>query len=261
MRDLQFCSANFYHHTLFSLTLQHIEQTISILCFATVGISSPWLVLMLVSDSSIIREEVVSPGRSYSSRYFVEYIRKIPFPFFSPPPPSLFRANFYVQSFLGTLSRYSKSQCTHRSDVLITDRPHQTQITNAVVVPPWKKELAEKRKQRSPVIGNQASGKENEPSTFSELPLWQREIAERRKRREVLPGQELPEKTDGSTERPEWQRRLKNTRRNQPIVAPKGPSEDSADSVPSFMKEFEKKKRTGPRGKYFCQVETNYNQL
>ena len=90
MRDLQFCLANFYHRTLFSLTLQHIEQTISLLCFATVGISSPWLMLMLVSDSSIIREEVVSPGRSYSSRYFVEYIRKIPFPFFSPPPPPSF---------------------------------------------------------------------------------------------------------------------------------------------------------------------------
>ena len=258
MRDLQFCLANFYHRTLFSLTLQHIEQTISLLCFATVGISSPWLMLMLVSDSSIIREEVMSPGRSYSSRYFVEYI---PFPLFSPSSRPLLRAKSYVQLFLGTLSRYSKNQCTHRSDVLITDRPHQTQIPNAVVVPPWKKELAEKRKQRSPVTGNQASGKENEPSTFSELPLWQREIAERRKRREFLPGQELPEKTDNSTERPEWQRRLKNTRRNQPIVAPKGPSEDSAESVPSFMKEFEKKKRTCPRGKYFCQVETNYNQL
>ena len=60
-----------------------------------------------------------------------------------------------------------------------------------------------------------------------------------------------------STERPEWQRRLKNTRRNQPIVAPKGPSEDSAESVPSFMKEFEKKKRACPRGKYFSRVETN----
>ena len=98
---------------------------------------------------------------------------------------------------------------------------------------------------------------ENEPSMSSELPLWQREIAERRRRREVLPGQKLPEKTDSSTERPEWQRRLKNTRRDQPIVAPKGPSEDSADSVPSFMKEFEKKKRACPRGKYFSRVETN----
>ena len=141
MRDLQFCSANFYHRTLFSLTLQHIEQTISILCFATVGISSPWLVLMLVSDSSIIREEVMSPGRSYSSRYFVEYKRKFLSPFF-PFSPSLLRANIYVQLFLGTLSRYSKNQCTHRSDILITDRPHQTQITNAVVVPSWEKELA-----------------------------------------------------------------------------------------------------------------------
>ena len=96
----------------------------------------------------------MSPGWSYSSRYFVECIRKFLSPFLplspSLPPPPL-RANIYVQLFLGTLSRYSKSQCTHRSDVLITDRPHQTQVTNAVVVPSWKKELAEKRKQRSPV--------------------------------------------------------------------------------------------------------------
>lgn len=128
------------------------------------------------------------------------------------------------------------------------DRPHQTHITNAVVVPPWKKELAEKRKQRTPVNGNQAPNKENEPSSSLELPQWQKELAERRKRREILPGQEPPEKSDSPPERPEWQRRLKNTRRNQPIVAPKAPSEDSADSVPSFIKEFEKKKRTFPRG-------------
>ena len=123
----------------------------------------------------------MSPGRSYSSRYFVECIRKFLSPFLPlspslPLPPPL-RANIYVQLFLGTLSRYSKNQCTHRSDVLITDRPHQTQITNAVVVPSWEKELAEKRKQRSPVNGNQASSKENEPSMSSELPPWQREIA------------------------------------------------------------------------------------
>ena len=103
--------------------------------------------------------------------------QKIPFPFFSPSSRPLLRANIYVQLFLDTLSRYSKSQCTHRSDVLITDRPHQTQITNAVVVPSWEKEMAEKRKQRSPVNGNQASSKENEPSMSSELPPWQREIA------------------------------------------------------------------------------------
>ena len=118
----------------------------------------------------------MSPERSYSSRYFVECIKKFLSPFLPLPPP-LLRANIYVQLFLGTLSRYSKNQCTHRSDVLITDRPHQTQITNAVVVPSWEKELAEKRKQRSPVNGNQASSKENEPSMSSELPLWQREIA------------------------------------------------------------------------------------
>ena len=85
----------------------------------------------------------MSPGRSYSSRDFVEYIIKFLSPFF-PSPPSLLRANIYVQLFLGTLSRYSKNQCSHRSDVLITDRAHQTQITNAVVAPSWEKELAEK---------------------------------------------------------------------------------------------------------------------
>ena len=83
----------------------------------------------------------MSPGRSYSSRYFVEYRIKFLSPFF-PFSPSLLRANIYVRLFLGTLSRYSKNQCTHRGDVLITDRPHQTQITNAVVVPSWEKELA-----------------------------------------------------------------------------------------------------------------------
>ena len=187
MRDLQFCLANFYHRTLFSLTLPHIEQTISLLCFATVGMR-----FFNNSRGSHVTWAIIL------FQMFCRLYQKIPFPFFSPSSRPLLRANIYVQLFLGTLSRYSKSQCTHRSDVLITDRPHQTQITNAVVVPPWKKELAEKRKQRSPVTGNQASGKENEPSTFSELPLWQREIAERRKRREVSPGQELPEKTDSS---------------------------------------------------------------
>ena len=86
----------------------------------------------------------MSPGRSYSSRDFVEYIIKFLSPFFPFSPPPLLRANIYVQLFLGTLSRYSKNQCSHRSDVLITDRAHQTQITNAVVAPSWEKELAEK---------------------------------------------------------------------------------------------------------------------
>ena len=81
----------------------------------------------------------MSPGRLYSSRDFVEYTIKFLFPFFP-----LLRANIYVQLFLGTLSRYSKNQCSHRSDVLITDRTHQTQITNAVVAPSWEKELAGK---------------------------------------------------------------------------------------------------------------------
>ena len=54
------------------------------------GWGSPWLVLMLVSDSSIIREEVMSPGRSYSSRCFVDYIRKFLSPFFPLPPARSF---------------------------------------------------------------------------------------------------------------------------------------------------------------------------
>ena len=140
MRDLQFCSANFYHRTLFSLTLQHIEQTISLLCFATVGMR-----FFNNSRGSHVTWAIIL------FQMFCRLYQKIPFPFFSPSSRPLLRANIYVQLFLGTLSRYSKSQCTHRSDVLITDRPHQTQVTNAVVVPSWKKELADKRKQRSPV--------------------------------------------------------------------------------------------------------------
>ena len=139
MRDLQFCLANFYHRTLFSLTLPHIEQTISLLCFATVGMR------FNNSRGSHVTWAIIL------FQMFCRLYKKIPFPFFSPSSRPLLRANIYVQLFLGTLSRYSKSQCTHRSDVLITDRPHQTQVTNAVVVPSWKKELAEKRKQRSPV--------------------------------------------------------------------------------------------------------------
>lgn len=51
-----------------------------------------------------------------------------------------------------------------------------------------------------------------------------------------------------SPETPEWKQRLSNTRRAQPMVIPRGPPDDPADQVPSFMKEFEKKKRTFPRG-------------
>ena len=46
------------------------------------GWGSLWLVLLLVSDFSIIWEEVMSPWRSYSSRDFVEYIIKFLSPFF-----------------------------------------------------------------------------------------------------------------------------------------------------------------------------------
>ena len=55
------------------------------------GWGSLWLVLMLVSDFSIIWEEVMSPWRLYSSRDFVEYIIK-----FLPPFFPLLRANIYV---------------------------------------------------------------------------------------------------------------------------------------------------------------------
>ena len=101
---------------------------------------------------------------------------------------------------------------------ILTDRPQPAQISNSVVVPLWKKELAEKRKQRVDVNSVQALNKENELRTSPEIPPWKKELAERK------------------------------TRRSQPIVIPKGSSEDSAEQVPSFMREFEKKKRTFPRG-------------
>ena len=139
---------------------------------------------------------------------------------------------------------------SHLTCIVITDHSQQTHTSNAVVVPSWRKELAEKRKQRGEVNGIHAPNEENEARTSPEIPPWQKEFAERRKRREMSPGRVQPEKLDRSPERPEWQRRLANTRRTQPIVVPRGPSEDSADSVPSFMNEFEKKKKTFPRGKY-----------
>lgn len=139
--------------------------------------------------------------------------------------------------------------------VVITDLSQQTPTSNAVVVPAWRRELAEKRKQRVEVNGIQTSNKENEPKTSPEVPQWKKEFAERRKRREMSPARVQPDKRDRSPETPEWQRRLANTRRTQPIVVPRGPTEDSTDQVPSFMKEFEKKKRTFPRGRCLnCKV-------
>ncbi|KAL9980202.1 hypothetical protein ACROYT_G008757 [Oculina patagonica] len=129
----------------------------------------------------------------------------------------------------------------------IKDLSQQTPTSNAVVVPAWRRELAEKRKQRVEVNGIQTSNKENEPKTSPEVPQWKKEFAERRKRREMSPARVKPDKRDRSPETPEWQRRLANTRRTQPIVVQRGPTEDSTDQVPSFMKEFEKKKRTFPR--------------
>ena len=129
-----------------------------------------------------------------------------------------------------------------------TDRPQPTNTLNSVVVPQWKKELAERRKNRPETInGVQMSNKENEPKTSPEIPQWKKEIVERRKRRETSPIR-VRDKIDRSPQTPEWKQRLSNNRRTQPIVIPRGPSEDSGDQVPSFMKEFEKKKRTFPRG-------------
>jgi len=125
----------------------------------------------------------------------------------------------------------------------------QKNITsNVPVIPTWKRDLAEKRKQRVAVNGVQTSNKKNEPKTTPEVPQWKKEFAERRKRRDMSPSQVQPDKRDRSPETPEWQRRLANTRRTQPIVVPRGPVEDTTDQVPSFMKEFERKKRTLPRG-------------
>lgn len=130
----------------------------------------------------------------------------------------------------------------------LIDRPQPTNTFNSVIVPQWKKELAERRKNRPEIInGVQMSNKENEPKTSPEIPQWKKEIVERRKRRETSPIR-VPDKIDRSPQTPEWKQRLSNNRRTQPIVIPRGPSEDSGDQVPSFMKEFEKKKRTFPRG-------------
>ena len=129
-----------------------------------------------------------------------------------------------------------------------TDRPQPTNISNSVMVPQWKKELAERRKNRPETInGVQMSNKENEPKTSPEIPQWKKEIVERRKRRETSPIR-VNDKVYRSPETPEWKQRLSNNRRTQPIDIPRGSSEDSGDQVPSFMKEFEKKKRTFPRG-------------
>ena len=137
----------------------------------------------------------------------------------------------------------------------LIDRPQPTNTFNSVIVPQWKKELAERRKNRPEIInGVQMSNKENEPKTSPEIPQWKKEIVERRKRRETSPIR-VPDKIDRSPQTPEWKQRLSNNRRTQPIVIPRGPSEDSGDQVPSFMKEFEKKKRTFPRGN-----EMNVNQ-
>ena len=121
-------------------------------------------------------------------------------------------------------------------------------------IPAWRRELAEKKKQRVAVNRVQTPNKENEPKTSPVVPRWKKEVAERRKRREMSPSQAQPDKRERSPEIPEWQRRLANTRRTRPVVVPRGPVEDPTDQVPSFMKEFERKKRTLPRGTCFYKM-------
>ena len=159
-------------------------------------------------------------------------------------------------------------RCGHVSYVTcipfpFADQTQQTHTSNVTAVPAWKRELAEKRKQRIAVNGLQTSRKENEPKTSPEVPRWKKEFAERRKRREMSPSQVQPDKRERSPETPEWQRRLANTRRTQPIVVPRGPVEDSTDQIPSFMKEFERKKRTLPRGRCFkkCYLYVNFHEI
>ena len=143
------------------------------------------------------------------------------------------------------------------------DQAQQTLTTNVTAIPAWKRELAEKRKQRVAVNGLQTPIKKNEPKTSPEVPQWKKEVTERRKCRDMSPSQVQPDKRERSPETPEWQRRLANTRRTQPIVVPRRPAEDSTDQVPSFMKEFERKKRTLPRGRCFkkCYLSVNFYEM
>ena len=148
-------------------------------------------------------------------------------------------------------NRYYHVSCVTCMYFPFADQAQKNITSNVTVIPAWKRDLAEKRKQRVAVNGVQTSNKKNEPKTTPEVPQWKKEFAERRKRRDMSPSQVQPDKRDRSPETPEWQRRLANTRRTQPNVVTRGPVEDSTDQVPSFMKEFERKKRTLPRGRYF----------
>ncbi|XP_068748934.1 nucleolar protein 58-like [Montipora capricornis] len=127
--------------------------------------------------------------------------------------------------------------------------PPETQISNTATVPQWKKQLAEKRKQRVDLNDVQETNKENESKTSPETPLWKKEVAERRKRREASPVRKHPEIIGKRPEIPEWKKKLPVLRRPKSTTIAENPAEESVDQVPRFMKEFEKKKKNRTRGK------------
>lgn len=96
--------------------------------------------------------------------------------------------------------------------------------------------------------GVQKTNKENEHKTSPETPQWKKEVVERRKRREASPTSQKWDKIDRPAETPEWRKKLSATRRPKSAVISESPVEESVDQVPSFMKEFEKKKKNRPRG-------------
>lgn len=133
--------------------------------------------------------------------------------------------------------------------VAVPVRPPTTPISNTGTVPQWKKQLAEKRKQRVDHHGVQKTNKENEPKTSPETPQWKKEVAERRKRREMSPIGKKSDASDKPVEIPEWRKKLSTTRRPKSVVISESPIvEEAEDQVPSFMKEFEKKKKNRSRG-------------
>lgn len=95
----------------------------------------------------------------------------------------------------------------------------------------------------------QKTNKENELKTSPETPQWKKEVAERRKRREMSPIGKKSDAIDKPVEIPEWRKKLSATRRPKSVVISESPIvEEAVDQVPSFMKEFEKKKKNRSRG-------------
>ena len=136
-----------------------------------------------------------------------------------------------------------------RSVSMISDSSQPSYTLSAAVVPQWKKDLADKRRQRADSGIVQTSNKENQPKTSPEIPQWKREFSERRKRRENSAVRQQPDGLDWSADASEWKQRLSTSRRIQTNVIPKSETDASPDPVPSFMKEFEKKKKRLPRGR------------